>query len=243
MFVNFNLRTQCGFVNNVLPTGLHCYVTNKSLCREIDTAADIAGFIVDTLGDEAYMHGQHQATSRVVDLYHGEAHPEDQERILGEFRKPDTHLRCVVATIAFGMGVEVPDIRHVVHWGPAKDTLAYWQQVGRAGRDGRPGCATMYIYPRSLNRAYISTDMIDLCRADGCLREAAAESLPDYPQQRSSPTLGNDCPAHGSDVWHGHPLERYRGRVSMALPYFRASKMYRDISLFSWYMIHHINVW
>ena len=161
----------------MLPTGLHCYVTNKSLCREIDTAADIAGFIVDTLGDEAYMHGQHQATSRVVDLYHGEAHPEDQERILGEFRKPDTHLRCVVATIAFGMGVEVPDIRHVVHWGPAKDTLAYWQQVGRAGRDGRPGCATMYIYPRSLNRAYISTDMIDLCRADGCLREAVLGHL------------------------------------------------------------------
>ena len=68
--------------------------------------------------------------------YHGGMDGEDRRVVESRFAREDGLI--VVATIAFGMGVDKPDIRWVAHADLPKSIEAYYQEIGRAGRDGGP---------------------------------------------------------------------------------------------------------
>ena len=119
--------------------------------------------------------------ARYVEMYHGITDKNSQKRIVKNFRKENSTLRCVVATIAFGLGVDIPNIRYVLHWGPARDPLAYWQETGRCSRDGLPGEAITYLPPRSVNRRFVDKEMLQVIRSTGdgaiCLRQKVLSYL------------------------------------------------------------------
>jgi len=68
--------------------------------------------------------------------YHGGMDPDERREVERRFQQEDGLI--VVATVAFGMGVDKPDIRWVAHSDLPKSIEAYYQEIGRAGRDGAP---------------------------------------------------------------------------------------------------------
>ena len=76
------------------------------------------------------------------EVYHAGRDKEALARTQGNWREGDLH--CVVATVAFGMGVDKPDVRFVAHWGPPSTLEGLYQESGRAGRDSLPARCVLY---------------------------------------------------------------------------------------------------
>ena len=119
-----------------------------------------------------------------VGYYHGKC--KHKPRRLRRFREGKT--RIMVATNAFGLGVDIPDIRLVIHHAPLIGLDDYLQEVGRAGRDGKKAEALLLWHPYdfTINRNLIQKNRLDLTGRELRDRLDALDALEKYAKDTQS---------------------------------------------------------
>ncbi|XP_066302188.1 uncharacterized protein [Branchiostoma lanceolatum] len=137
-------------------------------CRSIKAcSSQLYDTFMTSLGDDGYHLECTQTKSyknRRVAMFHRGTADTNKNFLLDEFRKTDSVVRVVIATVAFGMGIDFPDVYAVIHWGAPRNVECFYQESGRAGRDGRPSHSLILHQGRTLAKGSCSPSVASYCK-------------------------------------------------------------------------------
>eukprot|EP00112_Aurelia_sp_Birch-Aquarium-sp1_P017158 Seg3959.1 transcript_id=Seg3959.1/GoldUCD/mRNA.D3Y31 product="ATP-dependent DNA helicase tlh1" protein_id=Seg3959.1/GoldUCD/D3Y31 len=89
---------------------------------------------------------------QLYEKYQGNTDEHKKELITTSLATTNGDVRLLIATVAFGMGVDCKDLDLIVHYGPPSDIDNYRQETGRAGRDGQQSHAVLILFPKAVSK-------------------------------------------------------------------------------------------
>lgn len=169
--------------------------------------------------------------------YHAGMPSGDRRRVLEAFLAD--RLRVVAATCAFGMGIDKPDVRLVAHWSLPATPEGYYQEAGRAGRDGLPARCVAFHHPadermlrRQLATTYPDERVIEAIWRDPAARRRHAEHV-----VAAADRLERELrPARGVVDWSGVRRRRREAeRRLRAMLQYATTRRCRRAELLAWF--------
>jgi ATP-dependent DNA helicase RecQ len=169
--------------------------------------------------------------------YHAGMKPDERRAVLDGFLSD--RIRVVVATCAFGMGIDKPDVRLVAHWTMPSTPESYYQEAGRAGRDGNPARCVLFHHPgdelfprRQIATTFPEERLIEAMWADPSLRARQPEAV-----VAAADRLGAELhPERGKVDWSGVRRRRRESerRLRVMLTYAN-TRSCRRAHLLAWF--------
>ncbi len=147
ILASLHLEGAAVFVDSFARPNLQLSAIRKESASRAKTDAHVIELVRARRGQSGVVYcGSRDGCERVADAlkaagtngiaYHAGMSGQERDKRLERFLAEDGAV--MVATIAFGMGVDKADVRFVIHADPPGSLEAYWQEIGRAGRDGEP---------------------------------------------------------------------------------------------------------
>lgn len=129
-------------------------------CRTYKELTKVSTYLMDQLFSNNLFYAciPGKVETPICEIYSSATDETVKSDILPAFTAPDGYVRIVVATIAFGLGLDAPDVKQIIHWGSSDSVEAYIQETGRAGRDGDNATATLYYSKSDISKSSTISD-------------------------------------------------------------------------------------
>ena len=149
-------------VAQLLRTSLQFFPTAQQVQNDEQSVSDEDADSESTTGKRA----KRAKMDWSVDSYHAGMSAAERKRIQLAFMT--SRLRIVVATVAFGMGLNKSDVRAIIHYNVPKSFESYVQEIGRAGRDGEPAYCHVFI-DKQVRYDAVTVELFGVVPSIGCV--------------------------------------------------------------------------
>lgn len=138
-------------------------------CNTFNDIANILSYLLLVLKEKAFTEDSNGKKKALLGVYHAKSWDSQKVSIEDDF-KSDGIQRVVIATCALGMGINFPQVRYVVQYGPPPSIVDLMQQAGRGGRDGSQAHCVAYFTKRQLSRC--GKEVKSVVKSEECQRQA-----------------------------------------------------------------------